>query len=117
VQLQLSGNELDLLANILLAQEGEVLACARTQQGVPTQRRSGPDLQSYERLLEKVLARNMEFDSDELEQIADILTDQRNNLKQSISAEVGQAVRSQLQQNLERLESVLERIEEVCAML
>ena len=115
MQLFLETDQLDFIANILLEREARLSAAAEKQSSPAS--RCGQNVALYEELLDKVLARNMEFDSDELEQLADILAGEKRELKASIGLEVAAGKKAVLQAKLGRLERVLEKIDEVCAML
>jgi len=117
MQLFLDTDQLDFIANILLEREARM---STTPENAALQRPASPQkLSDYEELLDKILARNMEFDSDELEQLADILAAEKRDLKENISQlqEPNAAKKALLQHKLTRLERVLEKVDEVCAML
>jgi len=95
MQLHLETDELNLLANILLQKSG-----------------TG----AYEDLLEMVMARDLRFDSDELEQVADLLAAEKQDLKGQISRETEGLRKGKLQSTLELLERVQERVNEACVM-
>jgi hypothetical protein len=95
MQLHLETAELDLLANLLL------------------QRSGGP----YEHLLEMVLARNMRFDSDDLETLADLLAAEKTSLAAAIAKEPAGVRKGKLQRTLGLLERVEERVNEACVMI
>ena len=113
MQLRLETDELNLIANILLEREGDQASLAN---GAAPGARSGQDSQMYEELLNKILARDMKFDSDELVQLADILGSHKRVLKEKIAKESTASVKAELQKRLARLEPALERIEEACVM-
>jgi hypothetical protein len=94
MQFHLETDELNLLANVLLEQ--------------------GP--QRNNELLEKVLARDLRFDSGELEQTADLLAGKKSSLKDEIARQPNAALKMELQQKLALLERVLERVNECCVM-
>jgi hypothetical protein len=94
MQFHLETEELNLLANILLEQ----------------------DPQQYNELLNKVLARDLRFDSGELEQTADLLMSKKRSLKDEIAQQPNAALKAELQRKLTLLERVLERVTEVCVM-
>jgi hypothetical protein len=109
MQLFLETGELDLIANILLAREGRLSASAGTDDpGV----HPGVDLKRCEELLDRVLKRDMEFDSDELEQLAEILAAQH----EAMNAQSGPPS-PVLRRRRAKLDRVLEKIDEVCAMI
>ena len=95
MQLHLETAELDLLANLLMQRSG-----------VP-----------YERLLEMVLAHNMQFDSDELQALADLLASEKKSLVSAIAQEPAGVVKGKLQGSLELLKRVEERVDEACVMI
>jgi hypothetical protein len=112
MQLQLQSGELDVIANILLERESLSAASASESPDL----RAGTDLKMCEELLEKILARNTELDSDEMQRLADILADYEHMLKQALSRETQPERKGILQTKLDRLEPVVERVEEVCVM-
>jgi hypothetical protein len=94
MQFHLEADELNLLANILLEQEPP----------------------RYNELLKKVMARDLRFDADELEQTAELLTAKKRSLKEEIGRQPNAALNTGLQQQLALLEQVLERVNEACVM-
>lgn len=114
MQLHLQTDELDLIANILLQREGQL---SGPSQGSGSSTHAGVDLKLCEELLDRVLARDMEFDSDELEQLAEILTREKEAMTQLTNSEQGGPPNAVLQRKRAKLERVLEKIDEVCAMI
>jgi hypothetical protein len=94
MQFHLETDELNLLANVLLEQ----------------------DPRRYNELLNKVLARDLRFDSGELEQTADLLAGKKRSLKDEIARQPNDALKLELQRQLALLERVLERVNEACVM-
>ncbi|HYW40921.1 MAG TPA: hypothetical protein VE957_22655 [Terriglobales bacterium] len=94
MQFHLETDELNLLANVLLEQ----------------------DPRQYNELLNKVLARDLRFDSGELEQTADLLAGKKRSLKDEIARQPNAALKLELQRQLALLERVLERVNEACVM-
>ncbi len=94
MQFHLETDELNLLANVLLEQD-------------PLQ---------YNELLNKVMARDLRFDSGELEQTADLLAGKKSSLKDEIARQPNAALKMELQRKLALLERVLERVNEACVM-
>ena len=95
MQLHLEIDELNLLANLLI-------------------QRSSPQ---NEKLLEMVLTRNLRFDSDELEALADLLAAERRTLKDEIAGVADAIRKGKLAGTLTVLERVLERVDEACVMI
>lgn len=91
MQFHLETDELKLLANVLLEQ----------------------DPKQYNELLNKVLARDLRFDSGELEQTAEVLAGKKRALQDEI---VQQPNKTELQRQLALLERVQERVNEACVM-
>ena len=96
MQLHLETDELNLLANLLLRQSGTGVS---------------------EDLLEMVLARDLRFDSDELEAVADLLSAEKRKLKEQISREPDGYRKGELLNTLALLERVQERVNEACVMI
>ena len=94
MQFRLDTDELTLLADVLLEQ----------------------DPRQYSELLNKVMARDLRFDSGELEQTADLLASKKRSLKDAIAQQPNSALKAELQQRLALLERVLERVNEACVM-
>ena len=94
MQFHLETDELKLLADVLLEQ----------------------DPRQYNELLNKVMARDLRFDSGELEQTADLLAGKKRSLKDAIAQEPNAAGKTELQRRLALLERVLERVNEACIM-
>ena len=94
MQFHLEKDELKLLADLLLEQ----------------------DPRQYREILDKVLARDLRFDADELEQTAALLAGKKRSLKDEIARQPNDALKAELQQRLALLERVLERVNEACVM-
>jgi hypothetical protein len=94
MQFRLDTDELTLLADVLLEQ----------------------DPRQYNELLNKVMARDLRFDSGELEQTADLLAGKKTSLKDAIAQQPNPALKAELQRRLALLERVLERVNEACVM-
>jgi hypothetical protein len=94
MQFHLEKDELKLLADILLEQ----------------------DARQYGELLNKVLDRDLRFDSGELEQTADLLAGKKRSLQDEIIRQPNAALMTELQRQLALLERVLERVNEACVM-
>ncbi len=94
MQFHLEKDELKLLADLLLEQDGR----------------------QYGELLNRVLDRDLRFDSGELEQTADLLAGKKRSLKDEIARQPNAALKMELQQQLALLERVLERVNEACVM-
>jgi len=94
VQLHLEICELNFLANALLQHTGE----------------------PFESLLQMVLARDLRFDSDELDALSDLLAAERATLKADIAKECDGVSKGRMLSSLELLERVQERVNEACVM-
>lgn len=94
MQFHLEADELKLLADVLLERDSQ-------QDG---------------ELLDKVMARDLRFDSGELEQTAEILAGKKRSLKDEISLQADPGLKTKLQGRLALLERVLERVNEACVM-
>lgn len=98
MQLRMTVEELNLLANTLLESASGI---------------SGQDRGMFNAMLDKIMARDLRLDSDELEKLSDILGTSRNGLREEIArtpSDVG------LRAKLEILERILERVNEACVM-
>ena len=115
MQLHLETDELNLLANILLERIGKATQAIRSGGGEAEENlRLGPHF--FDRLLDKVLARDLGLDSDELEQVGDLLNAQRSKLTEQIARPENAARQQGLQRQLHLLDQVLERVNEACVM-
>jgi len=94
MQFPLETDELKLLADVLLEQ----------------------DPGKNDALLNKVMARDLRWDVDELEQTADLLAAKERSLRDEISRQTNPARKAELQQRLALLERVLEKVNEACVM-
>jgi hypothetical protein len=94
MQFLLDRDELNLLADVLLEQPAP----------------------EHAELLNKVMARDLRFDSSELEQTADLLAGKKRSLTDEIARQPDAALKTKLQQQLALLERVLERVNEACVM-
>jgi len=95
MQLHLETEELNLLANLLLQKSGA----------------------PYEDLVEMVMARDLRFDSDELDAVADLIATEKCALKENILREAECASKRKLQASLAVLEKLQERVNEACVMI
>ena len=100
MQLRLETNELNLLADLLMEPAGET-----------------PHSPLDDHLLEMVLARDLGFDSDELERLADLLLAAERRMKDEVQHEANPVRRGELKSPLELLERTLEKIDEACVMI
>ena len=115
MQLHLETDELNLVADILMQRIGKASAQAAQCSGRPDESiRLGP--QFYDRLLDKILARDMRLDTDELDQIGELLDTQRCQLTEQIARGENAASQAELQRKVRRLDHILERISEACVM-
>jgi len=96
MQLHLDTAELNLLADVLLQVKST----------------SGAD----DDLLDKILAKDLRLDSDELEKLGDLLGKRSRQLKDEIARAQGSPAALVLQQKLGLLQRVLERVNEACVM-
>jgi len=94
MQLHLEAEELKLLADLLLEQDQRV----------------------YADLTDKVLARDLRFDTDQLEKTADLLAAKDHDLKCALGQEANPERSPELQRRLALLERVLEKVNEACVM-
>ena len=94
MQFHLETDELKLLANVLLEK----------------------DPRQYNEILNKVMARDLRFDSGELEQTAELLAGKKRALQDEIARQPDSTLKIELQRKLALLERVLERVNEACVM-
>jgi hypothetical protein len=117
MQLYLEVDQLNLLANILLERVCEMSVQTPSGIGLNSEPDTQQNLRRLNELLDKVLARNLKFDSDELEQLADLLSDKKIRIKSQIARQYNAALKKKVEQKLALLERALERVEEACAMV
>jgi DNA-binding transcriptional MerR regulator len=118
LQLHLNPDELNLLADTLLERVGMILAEKSSAASVQGNEDRDQAVRRYDHLLlDKVLARDLRLDSDELEQVTDLFREQKCDLDDEIARMQNSAVRLKLQQKLGLVERILERVEEARAML
>jgi hypothetical protein len=117
MQLCLETADMDLIANILLEREREILSSFTPRHAEPGTTTSNVNMSMCEEILERLLARDTAFDSDELDQLALILAEEERLLKARITRESAEAAKAALEKKRSDLQRVLERIEEVCVML
>ena len=100
MQLHLETDELNLLANLLMNPAGET-----------------PHSPLDDRLLEMVLARDLRFDSDELERVAAFLGAEKHSLQSAPAGETNPSRKAEIQKKLALLERALEKVDEACVMI
>jgi len=93
MQLHFSAQESNLLADILLNER------------VPAG------------MLEQVLARHLHFDFDELEQLMQILAAQKEKLAAQLANSEDPKAKAELEARQPLLDSMIEKVDEACAML
>ncbi len=117
MQLHLETDELNLLANILLERVGAISAAQSSSSGgVQSDRSIEQSPRFFDDVLDKVLARDLRLDSDELEGVADLLRAQKPKLTESIAHAEDATRKIELLQKLGLLERLLERVTEACVM-
>jgi len=94
MQFHLESDEIQLLANILLEQ----------------------DSRQYNELFQKVMARDLRLDADELEDASELLTAKKQSLKDEIARQPDPKLKVELERKLEILERALYRVNEACMM-
>jgi hypothetical protein len=99
MQLHLETNELNLLANVLMERSG-----------------TPQDQGTYNDLLEMVLAHDLRFDTDQLEQLAGLLAAEKRSLQEKVAGEQDTKRKTNMHNTLVLLERVQERVDEVCVM-
>jgi hypothetical protein len=115
MQLHLETDELNLLANLLLERIGKASAQGAASGGQSDESlRLGP--QFFDDLLDKILARDLRLDGDELEELGELLSAQRSKLTEQVARPENAARRTELQQKLMLLDRTRERVNEACVM-
>ncbi|HEY4930044.1 MAG TPA: hypothetical protein VII23_00605 [Terriglobales bacterium] len=117
MQLHLNADELNLFADMLLDRVGAMSAQRPSVASVQGNADMGQGARRYDALLDKVLVKDLQLDSDELEQAAGLLSEQKRDLRNEIARLQDSTLRLNLQRKLGLVERVLERVEEACAML
>jgi len=116
MQVHLNADELNVLTETLLERVGAMSAQRLSAASVQGNADMGQDARCYDDLLDKILARDLRLDSDELEQVADLLSAQKRDLKDEV-ARLNSALRLNLQSKLGLLERILQRVEGASARL
>ena len=117
MQFHLETEELNLLANVLMERIGAIAAEAVSAGAPRPVIGLAPDPRRYDDLLDKVLARDLKFDPDELECLADLLTLKKRSLRDEIACQQDSGLKTDLQKKLALLERVLERVNELFVMI
>ncbi len=97
MQLRLTNEQLNLIANLLMEHDDKTRA--------------------HGDLLEKILAKDLRFDSDELELLDDFLKAVRHSLRESAEHHGDASKNPELAETMATLEGAVEKVEEACAML
>jgi hypothetical protein len=117
MQLRLNTDELNLLADTLLERVGTRSVRKRLPTDVQGNADREQDEHSYVDLLDKVLMGDLRLDTDELEQVADLLGDRQLYLRHEIARLPNSVLLLNLNQKLKVVERILERVNEARAML
>jgi len=116
MKLYFTGAEFQALANILLeascARQAERDAAGDAQPQAALQRR----LRVTEDLVAKILAKDLQFDFDELDELVDIMKGKKRNLGAEIAHTEDSDLRRDLQEKQAALELMLEKVNETCTM-
>jgi hypothetical protein len=102
MQLHFETEEFDVVANMLLEE-------TRRSPGLPTL--------STEDILDRVLARKLEFGFDELDYLLSLATVQKQSLTEEISRTHDPETKAGLQRRKLLVEHVMDKLTEACAML
>ena len=115
MQLHLETDELNLVANILLERIGKAAhgGLSDDEQLDPRMRLSP---RFFEDLADKILARDLRLDSDELEQLSELLRAERRKLAEQVAQQENVELKAQSQRRLGLLDRALERVSEACVM-
>jgi hypothetical protein len=116
MQLHLETDELNVVANILLERIGSASTHGVRLGGGQRDESLRPVPRVFNSLLDKILARDLRLDSDELEQLVDLLNTERGELTQRIAHAGDTSRQTELQRNLSLLDRVRERVSEACVM-
>lgn len=68
-------------------------------------------------LLEKIISRQLQFSSDELDELAQVLRDHEHKLRKELSQTSEGGARQELRDRAAALEVLLDKVVEACAML
>ena len=99
MQLHLETNELNLLANLLM------------ERSAADQSRA-----TYDDLLDMVLARNLSFDGEEFERLANVLAEEKRRLKEEAERQPKRAQATGAEETLALLQRLQEKVDEACVM-
>lgn len=117
MQFHLETDEFNLLANVLLERVSATSTQASSASRLKSDSNSEQDPRRHNELLDKVLARDLRFDFDELEQVGDLLASEKCTLRDEVLRQPNAARKMELQRKLALLERVLERVNEAVAMV
>jgi len=112
MQLHFEKDELNLLADILLQEAGRM--SSRPDSAEASHSAICPNVPGIDTLLDKILARDLRLDTDELEQLADLLSAERRTLAGREGS--GDSHTTELEQRRVLLDRLLERVNETCVM-
>jgi len=115
MQLLLNTAELNIVADILLREQSSRAAAAAAT-GTQAEEEMAKRSRADDELLNKILARDLRLDSDELLRLSDLLASCKRELKDEIARAQDSPAAPGLRQKLAILEHALEKINEACVM-
>ncbi len=118
MQFLLEIEELNLLADLLFERlsptSDQASSPGRIQPDSDTEHQ---DARRCNELLDRVLARDLRFDSDELEFLEGLVLGKKRSLKDEIAQQPNATLKLELQRKMAFLERLQEKVDEACAMV
>lgn len=117
MQLQFTFDQLRLLFRILEQDCRQLRDKISQTNDVDLKRLLHGEEAAEEELLDKVIARQLQFSSDELDELAEVLRNHDRQLRKEISETSDEARKQELTNRCVALEQFLDKVVEACAML
>ncbi len=112
MQLLLSLDELKVLAEVIERREDQFRQAAQNGHAAE----NGGKRAMLQDILEKLIRRDLHFDTDELDALSDLLQQRDRELHDEIQRATDAGHKSELERYRLRLEPVLDKVTEACAM-
>jgi len=117
MQLQFTFEQLRLLFRILEQDCRQLRERISQTNEIDVKRLLNREEAAAEELLEKIISRQLQFSSDELDELAQVLRDHEQKLRKELSQTPEGESREELKSRAAALERLLDRVVEACAML
>jgi transposase len=117
MQLQFTFEQLRLLFRILEQDCRELHEKISQTNDIDVKRPLNSEEAAEEELLGKIINRQLQFSSDELDELAQVLRDHEQKLRKELSQTSEGEARQELKNRTAALEALLDKVVEACAML